>query len=208
MMTGGKGLPPQKCKKSWTTNDFEIGRPLGKGNLANVYLARDKKTRLVVALKIFDKKKVLERNMKDQLRREVEIQHHLFHRNILKLYGYFHDDEKCYSVLEYAPRGDLYRTMRRRGRFKEQTAASYITQLSNALIFCHDRNVIHRDIKPENLLIGVRDELKLADFGCCVHTPSNKRQTICGTSQYLPPEMLGGESYDKAVDIWSLGVLC
>lgn len=76
--------------------------------------------------------------------------------------------------------------------------------------YIHDKNVIHRDIKPENLLISF-GTIKLADFGWSCHTPSNRRQTKCGTLEYLPPEMvLNGESYrdyDKSIDIWSLGVL-
>jgi len=68
--------------------------------------------------------------------------------------------------------------------------------------------VIHRDIKPENLLLDVKGDLKIADFGWSVHAPSSRRATMCGTLDYLPPEMVAGEYHDEKVDLWSLGVLC
>jgi aurora kinase len=74
-------------------------------------------------------------------------------------------------------------------------------------VYCHKKHVIHRDIKPENLLIGIKGELKIADFGWSVHAPNSRRQTLCGTLDYLPPEMVEGRDHDHAVDVWSLGVL-
>lgn len=65
-----------------------------------------------------------------------------------------------------------------------------------------------RDIKPENLLLGIKGELKIADFGWSIHAPNSRRQTLCGTLDYLPPEMVEGKDHDEAVDVWSLGVLC
>ena len=84
----------------------------------------------------------------------------------------------------------------------------YIYQLADALSYCHSKKVIHRDIKPENLLLGVYGELKIADFGWSVHAPSSRRTTICGTLDYLPPEMIEDRPHDEKVDLWSLGVLC
>ncbi|KAI3957077.1 hypothetical protein MKW98_025297, partial [Papaver atlanticum] len=81
----------------------------------------------------------------------------------------------------------------------------YIASLARALIYCHEKHVIHRDIKPENLLIG--GELKIVDFGWSVHT-FNRKRTMCGTLDYLPPEMVESVEHDASVDIWSLGVLC
>ncbi len=74
--------------------------------------------------------------------------------------------------------------------------------------YCHSKKVIHRDIKPENLLLGIYGDLKIADFGWSVHAPSSRRTTICGTLDYLPPEMIDDRPHDEKVDLWSLGVLC
>lgn len=77
----------------------------------------------------------------------------------------------------------------------------------DALEYCHQNDVIHRDIKPENILIGYNHELKISDFGWSVHAPSSKRKTLCGTIDYLPPEMLNHQPYDHNVDLWCLGIL-
>lgn len=190
-----------------TIQDFEIGRSLGKGRFGNVYLAREKQSKCVVALKILYKNQLIKHNLQQQIRREIEIQSHLVHKNILQLFGYFHDQSRIYLILEYAPKGELSKKLRETKKFDDRTSATYIKQIIFALETCHTYNVIHRDIKPENILIGHGDELKLADFGWSVHAPSSRRQTVCGTLDYLPPEMVQRKIYDKNVDLWCLGVL-
>jgi len=195
------------AKRRWTLDDFDIGRPLGRGKFGNVYLCREKRYRYIVAIKVLHKRQLTKSSVEHQLRREIEIQSNLRHRNILRLYGYFWDDKRVYLILEYAPRGELYKDLKRRGRFSERKAASYVLQLSRALRYCHSKHVIHRDIKPENLLVGYKGELKIADFGWSVHAPSSRRRTLCGTLDYLPPEMVEGKDHDYQVDVWALGVL-
>ncbi|XP_055774044.1 aurora kinase A [Salvelinus fontinalis] len=195
-------------KKRWALENFDIGRPLGKGKFGNVYLARERQTMFILALKVLFKKQLEKAGVEHQLRREVEIQSHLRHPNILRLYGYFHDTARVYLILEFAPKGELYSELQRCGSFDEQRSATYIMELADALNYCHSKKVIHRDIKPENLLLGANGELKIADFGWSVHTPSSRRSTLCGTLDYLPPEMIEGRTHDEKVDLWSLGVLC
>uniref|UniRef100_A0A672GW32 non-specific serine/threonine protein kinase n=1 Tax=Salarias fasciatus TaxID=181472 RepID=A0A672GW32_SALFA len=197
-----------KPPKRWNLEDFDIGRPLGKGKFGNVYLARERQTKFILALKVLFKKQLEKAGVEHQLRREVEIQSHLRHPNILRLFGYFHDATRVYLILEYAPKGELYSELQRRGQFPEDISATYIMELADALNYCHTKKVIHRDIKPENLLLGGNGELKIADFGWSVHTPSSRRSTLCGTLDYLPPEMIEGKTHDEKVDLWSLGVLC
>jgi aurora kinase, other len=79
--------------------------------------------------------------------------------------------------------------------------------MANALSYLHKKHVIHRDIKPENILISVSGEIKISDFGWSVHAPSTRRTTLCGTLDYLPPEMVEGRDHNEKVDLWSLGVL-
>lgn len=194
--------------RSWQLADFDIGRPLGRGKFGNVYLAREKNSKYIVALKVLFKNQLQQSNVEHQLRREIEIQSHLRHPNILRLYGYFYDANRVYLILEYAAKGELYKELQRAGRFDERRTATYIASLAKALIYCHSKHVIHRDIKPENLLLGLNGELKIADFGWSVHAPNSRRKTLCGTLDYLPPEMVEGSLHDDRVDIWSLGVLC
>ena len=81
-------------------------------------------------------------------------------------------------------------------------------ELADALIYCHGKKVIHRDVKPENLLLGLQGEPKIADFGWSVHAPSLRRKTMCGTLDYMPPEMIEGRMHNEKVDLWCIRVLC
>ncbi|XP_052818818.1 aurora kinase A-A-like [Mya arenaria] len=208
MSAGGSQQGLGQERKRWCLDDFEIGKPLGKGKFGSVYLAREKSSKYVVAIKVLFKTQLKKSGVEHQLRREIEIQSHLRHENILRLFGYFHDNSRVYLILEYAPKGELYKELQRVKRFDEKIAAKYISQLASALKYCHSKKVIHRDIKPENLLLGMTANLKIADFGWSVHAPSSRRTTLCGTLDYLPPEMIEGSYHDETVDLWSLGVLC
>ncbi|KAG8044434.1 hypothetical protein GUJ93_ZPchr0232g33688 [Zizania palustris] len=202
-----KVSPHSQEEKRWVLPDFDIGKPLGRGKFGHVYLAREKRSNHIVALKVLFKSQLKQSQVEHQLRREVEIQSHLRHPNILRLYGYFYDQTRVYLILEYAAKGELYKELQRCKHFSERRSATYIASLARALIYLHGKHVIHRDIKPENLLIGSQGELKIADFGWSVHT-FNRRRTMCGTLDYLPPEMVEKTEHDYHVDIWSLGILC
>ena len=196
-----------KAGKRWNLQDFEIGKPLGRGKFGKVYLARERKTKYIVALKVLSKNQLLKSGVEHQLRREIEIQAHLRHRHILRMYGYFYDNKNIYLILEYSPGGELYKKLTAKGRFSERTSARFISDLSLAMKYCHSKHVIHRDIKPENLLLGANNDVKIADFGWSVHAPTSRRNTLCGTLDYLPPEMVEGKEHDEQVDTWALGVL-
>jgi aurora kinase len=190
---------------------FEIGRPLGKGKFGRVYLARERTSGFVCGLKVLHKDELRNGGVERQVRREIEIQSNLRHPNILQLYGHFHDKKRVFLILEFAAQGELYKHLRKENRFPEWKAAQYIAQMTSALRYLHRKHVIHRDIKPENILVGIHGELKISDFGWSVHAPNSRRQTMCGTLDYLPPEMINpgcqDNWYNEKVDLWSLGVL-
>ncbi len=197
--------------KQWHLGMFEIGKPLGKGKFGRVYLAKERTSGFVCALKVLHKSEIQQGKVEKQVRREIEIQSHLAHPNVLRLFGHFHDAKRIFLILEFAGKGELYKHLRREQRFPEWKAAQYIAQMASALKYLHKKHVMHRDIKPENILVGVHGEIKISDFGWSVHAPNNRRNTMCGTLDYLPPEMLKGASkdnyYTEKVDLWSLGVL-
>ena len=231
----------QDTERPWDIKDFTLGKPLGKGKFGNVYSARQKSSSKQVALKVLFKAPMVSAKCVHNLRREVEIQHRLRHRNIVQLYGYFHDTKNVFLILEYLNGGELFKVMQKTGGFlPESLCKRCMRDVVSAVMYMHERNVIHRDIKPENLLIYVessshenqgRDEahkdkakidvaaemsahpkkvrLCVADFGWAVHAPppEQTRYTMCGTPEYLSPEMVAGAGHESYVDIWSLGVL-
>ncbi|KAI2637452.1 Pkinase-domain-containing protein [Xylaria nigripes] len=204
-------LIEQPTIKQFHLGMFEIGRPLGKGKFGRVYLARERTSGFICALKVLHKSELSQGRVEKQVRREIEIQSNLRHPNILQLFGHFHDSKRVFLILEFAAKGELYKHLRREERFPEWKASQYIAQMASALRYLHRKHVIHRDIKPENILMGIHGEIKISDFGWSVHAPNSRRATMCGTLDYLPPEMIKPGSsdnyYNEKVDLWSLGVL-
>ncbi|KZS93722.1 kinase-like protein [Sistotremastrum niveocremeum HHB9708] len=192
----------------WRLTSFDIGRPLGKGKFGRVYMVRTKcEPHYILALKTLYKSEIVQSKVEKQIRREIEIQQNLRHPHVLRLYGYFHDEKRIFLMLEFAGKGELYKQLHKAGSFSERRSSRYIAQMTDALRYLHSKHVIHRDIKPENLLIGINGELKIGDFGWSVHAPGNRRTTLCGTLDYLPPEMVEGRDHSEKVDLWALGVL-
>ena len=192
-------------------SDFLIGKKLGSGQFGHVYLAKLKSTQFICAIKVMNKKRLLKQSLKciNQVRREIEIQSHLHHPNILAIYNFFWDQKNIYLVIEYALGGELFKILHQEenGRFSEPKAAFYIEQVCNAIEYIHSMNILHRDIKPENILIS-NEVIKLADFGWSIHQKSNKiRTTFCGTAEYMPPEVINEQPHIPPSDLWCLGIL-
>lgn len=212
----------------WSLNDFDIGKKLGEGQFGSVYLARERRSGFLVALKAIKKSQLLCSFNEHLLRREIDIHSHLLHPNILQFYAWFTTPTRIYLVLEIAPLGELMDKLNQ-GGLPEPSVAKYMKQIISAIRCCHSHNVMHRDLKPENILIDIHGNLKLADFGWAAHVASEapdhyqnsrptespsfaylkkRRKTYCGTLDYLSPEICRHEWYGTEVDVWCLGVLC
>jgi len=171
-----------------------------------------------MVMKAISKAEVVRDGVYEQLRREVEIHSRCHHENIVRFLCYFSDEERAYIILDYCNGKTLLERMRKApgGRLPEAEAAEHMRSLAAALTYLREGKavpIIHRDIKPENILF-VKDKatgrltLKLADFGWAVqHVPTSVRMTLCGTPEYLPPEVCHSERYSGAFDMWTLGVL-
>lgn len=144
-------------------------------------------------------------------RSEIETLRLCQHPNIMKLYDVFENSEYIYLVLEYLGGGNLYLALKdRKTPLSEKRAASFVISVAKALHFMHTYGVVHRDIKPDNIVLcSSKDEsdVKLVDFGLAVILePNELSNDPVGTLCYAAPEILLGKSYNKAVDLWSLGV--
>lgn len=203
-------LQKKKKKKQTQLSDFEFGKVLGKGKLGKVYCVRHKQSGFISAIKVMSKQDLVNLKLEKNFEREIEIQRDLIHPYISRLYGFFYDDVNVYLILEYAIYGELYQLLKTYRRFDDITASNYIYQVSCALEYLHSKGVIHRDIKPENILLSAEKTIKLSDFGWSVKSEpqTDRRLTICGTLDYLPPEMVESKEHDFSVDVWLLGILC
>lgn len=192
-------------EKSWRMADFEVQCKIGEGKIARVYKAVEKASRKTVALKVFPKAPINQFGIHHQLRREIEIQHHLNFKHIVRLHGYFQTETDIVLVMEYFEARDLYSRTQKKEKIELKPT---LFQLAKALQYMHLRNVIHRDIKLENILLSSTGLVKVIDFGWAVHcVPDAQRETYCGTVLYLSPELLNTRRYDEKVDVWAFGVV-
>jgi len=190
---------------------YELAEEIGKGGFSVVYKATKIKTKEEFAVKCI-KKKMVEGDDIKLLRREIQIMKKLSHTNILKLYEVYEDDESFYLVMELVKGKELFDKIVERGMYSEKDAAHIIAQVVSAVEYLHENGIAHRDLKPENLLsAGDEDEeiVKIADFGFSKNfgEDGEKLMTSCGSPGYVAPEILTAESYDKSVDMWSVGVI-
>ncbi|XBW34897.1 hypothetical protein QEN19_000461 [Hanseniaspora menglaensis] len=201
--------------KNFKISDFEIGKILGKGKLGRVYCCKHKKTGYIVAIKVMRKADLIEFKLIKQLKKEIMIQGKLNHKSITKLYNWFADEKRIYLIMEYCYNGELYRALQnsKSGTLPEFKVRKYISELLASFKFLQDNNIIHRDLKPENILLDEYGDIKLTDFGWATQvnlrdpTDNGTRNTLCGTIDYLSPEIINNEPYNNKVDNWALGVL-
>ncbi|KAG5198982.1 testis-specific serine/threonine-protein kinase 1 [Ovis aries] len=194
---------------------YIMGINLGEGSYAKVKSAYSERLKFNVAVKIIDRRRAPTDFLEKFLPREIEILAMLNHRSIIKTYEIFEtSDGKVYIVMELGVQGDLLEFIKTRGALQEDDARKKFHQLSSAVKYCHDLDVVHRDLKCENLLLDKDFNIKLSDFGFskrCLRDDSGRltlSKTFCGSAAYAAPEVLQGIPYQpKVYDIWSLGVI-
>ncbi|EGR29972.1 protein kinase domain protein, partial [Ichthyophthirius multifiliis] len=191
----------------YNSQSFIFIKSLGKGSHSEVFLAQDKYTGFLFAVKKLNIQKLIEMEMEEQFSCEIKIQYFLNQPNIIKLFYFFKQGNFFYLIMEYAQGNQLSRVQKQNTFLKEPQAAFYLLQISQAISYLHKINIMHRDIKTENIII-TNEIAKLADFGYSRKSnQQNIRNTFCGTLDYLSPEIINGQNYDIYVDIWAFGVL-
>ncbi|KAI4379331.1 hypothetical protein MLD38_005645 [Melastoma candidum] len=190
---------------------YELGRLLGHGTFAKVYLARNVETGKSVAIKVVAKEKVIRVGMTEQVKREIAVMKMVKHPHIVELQEVMASKSKIYIAMELVRGGELFAKVSR-GRLREEVARMYFQQLISAIDFCHSRGVYHRDLKPENLLLDDEGNLKVSDFGLSAFSEHLRNDgllhTTCGTPAYVAPEVICRKGYDGAkADLWSCGVI-
>eukprot|EP00746_Dinoflagellata_sp_MGD_P160927 gnl/MRDRNA2_/MRDRNA2_87896_c0_seq1.p1 gnl/MRDRNA2_/MRDRNA2_87896_c0~~gnl/MRDRNA2_/MRDRNA2_87896_c0_seq1.p1 ORF type:complete len:342 (+),score=57.34 gnl/MRDRNA2_/MRDRNA2_87896_c0_seq1:162-1187(+) len=192
-----------------TLDDFQLVKVLGKGSYGKVMLARHAYTGETYAMKMLRKENVLKRNQVEHTKSERNILERVTHPFIVNLEYAFQTPKKLYFVLEYCAGGELFFHLSRAGRFSEWRCRFYASELLLAIGHLHEVDIIYRDLKPENVLIDTDGHVKLTDFGLSKEgiTDSILAQSMCGTPEYLAPEILDKLGHGKAVDWYSLGAL-
>lgn len=212
---------------------FIILKQLGRGTFGKVLLVRYKKDSKLYAMKVLKKYRLFKTNQVYHTKTEREILEKINHPFIVKLHFAFQTDEKLYLVTEFMQGGELFFHLKKEKIFNEEKVKAYVTEIILAIEHLHKNNIIYRDLKPENILLDIDGHIKLTDFGLSKFFTksmslsqsnslnnqyendnsssrsncSDKAFTLCGTPEYLAPEILMGKGYDKSVDWWSLGVL-
>jgi protein kinase X len=185
---------------------FVLMQTLGTGTFGKVRLCRQKTTNKFFCLKILSKERIVQLKQTEHVKSEKSVLAQISHPFIVKLYATFQDRVNLYFLLEYVSGGELFSCIRRSGRLPNTTARFYAAEIVLAIRYLHSLNIAHRDLKPENLLLDSDGHVKLSDFGFAKYI-GDKTWTMCGTPEYIAPEIILSKGHDKAVDWWSLGVL-
>lgn len=212
------GKPP--TQSLFRLSDFELCNTLGTGTFGRVYLAKyrgsssngsvanEGNPATFLAIKVMKKREIIRLAQLEHIYCEKHLLSHLKNNFIVKLYATFQDEMNLFMLMEYAIGGELFTYLRRAEKFSFPTAQFYIAEIVVALEYLHSFDIVYRDLKPENLLLDQKGHIKITDFGFSKVLYGNKTWTLCGTPEYLAPEIILGKGHDKAVDWWALGILC
>ncbi|KAL7500018.1 hypothetical protein ACHAWT_007973 [Skeletonema menzelii] len=198
----------------YTVHKYMRGKLLGKGGFAKVYQVTSLDTNKIYAAKIVPKANLVKNRARQKLQTEIKIHRTMKHVNVCEYKHFFEDKTNCYILLEICHNQSCNEMIKRRKTLTEEETRFFMLQLIDAVSFMHDSNVIHRDLKLGNLFLSKTMNIKVGDFGLAVRVDSSdeKRKTICGTPNYIAPEVINGNKEKREhsfeVDIWSMGVIC
>ena len=200
----------KKKKLKVKIKDFEKLNTVGLGSYGRVCLCKKKKSGKVYVMKILKKNDIIKQKQVDHVYSEYTILSMLKHPFIVQLIGVnFEDPKYIYFILEYIQGGELFTLLRSKVTFPVPQTKFYIAHIITVFEYLHSKNIVYRDLKPENILINKNGYLKLTDFGFAKQLDSEKAKTytLCGTPEYLAPEIILNKGHGKAVDWWTLGIL-
>lgn len=194
---------------STTNTTYVRGKVLGKGGFAKCYEMIDLNTNVVYAGKIIPHSRIAKRNQKLKILREVELHKDLKHKHVVEFHSYFEDNENVYIILENCPRKSLVHVLKNRKYLTEEEVRYYVKQLIEGVKYINKKNIIHRDLKLGNMLLNENMNVKIADFGLAtrVRHEGEKKMTVCGTPNYIAPEVLQKKGHSFEADIWAIGCI-
>ncbi|KAK1171532.1 serine/threonine-protein kinase Sgk1-like isoform X1 [Acipenser oxyrinchus oxyrinchus] len=191
-------------------SDFNFLKVIGKGSFGKVLLARHKNDEKFYAVKVLQKKAILKKKEEKHIMSERNVLlKNVKHPFLVGLHYSFQTADKLYFVLDYINGGELFYHLQRERCFLEPRARFYTAEIASALGYLHSLNIVYRDLKPENILLDSQGHIVLTDFGLCKENiePNGTTSTFCGTPEYLAPEVLHKQPYDRTVDWWCLGAV-
>ncbi|XP_078492589.1 serine/threonine-protein kinase PLK1 [Ciona intestinalis] len=200
---------PEILKDVSTGKKYQRGRFLGKGGFAKCYEIVDLETKKIFAGKIVPKALLVKPHQKDKMAQEITLHRSVLHENVVGFHGFFEDSDFVYVVLELCRRRSLMELHKRRKAVTEPEARYYMRQIILGMQYLHSKKIIHRDLKLGNLFLTDDMEIKIGDLGLAtqVDFDGERKKTLCGTPNYIAPEVLGKKGHSYEVDIWSLGCI-
>lgn len=199
-------LDQRKNRPQLKLEDFKLARTLGTGSFGRVHLSQSKHNNRYYAIKVLKKTEVVRLKQVEHTNNEKNILETTANPFMVNLWGTFQDDINLYMVMDYVPGGELFSILRKAKRFPDHVARFYAAEVVLVIEYLHSKNIIYRDLKPENVLIDTNGHIKITDFGFAKYVP-DITWTLCGTPDYLAPEVIQSKGYGRAVDWWSLGIL-